>query len=239
MPFRDGAQLLEAQGLERSFGRARILRGLDLSLYPGEALAVIGPNGAGKTTLLRILAGLMRPSAGQVRLRGEALTRENHAARRSIGFLSHQSLLYDDLTLLENLSFAARLYLLDRPEQVARAALESAGLGDRAADLPARLSRGLLQRAAIARATLHDPEVLLLDEPFTGLDAGAADQLRSRLETRLARGHGLVLVTHDLTDAWNLATRVAVLIEGRWAAVETRQGSLESFLPRYHGLIGA
>jgi ABC-type multidrug transport system ATPase subunit len=181
----------------------------------------------------------MRPTAGQVRIHGEHVTRENHAARRKVGFLSHQSLLYDDLTLLENLTFAARLYLLDHPEQVARTALEAAGLGERAAELPGRLSRGLLQRAAIARATLHDPEILLLDEPFTGLDAGAADQLRTRLETRLARGHGVVLVTHDLTDAWNLATRVAVLIEGRWAAEEMRQGSLESFLPRYHGLIGA
>ena len=239
MPFRDGSQLLEARGLERSFGRVRILRGIDLSLDSGEALAVIGPNGAGKTTLLRLLAGLMRPTAGSVRLRGEPVTSENHEARRGVGFLSHQSLLYDDLTLLENLTFAARLYLLDDPQQAARAALDAAGLAGRADELPGRLSRGLLQRAAIARATLHEPQLLLLDEPFTGLDAAAADQLRSSLEIRLARGHAIVLVTHDLADAWNLATRVAVLIQGRWAAEETRQGSVESFLPRYQGLIGA
>jgi heme ABC exporter ATP-binding subunit CcmA len=239
MPSRDGPPLLEARGLERSFGRVRILRGLDLSLHPGEALAVIGPNGAGKTTLLRLLAGLMRPTAGEVRLCGEPVRREKHQARRKLGFLSHQSLLYDDLTLHENLSFAARLYLLDRPSDAARRALEAAGLAERSAELPVRLSRGLLQRAALARAMMHDPVVLLLDEPFTGLDAAAADQLRSTLKTRLARGHGLVLVTHDLTDAWEIATRVAVLVEGRWAAEETRQGPLESFLPRYHGLIGA
>jgi heme exporter protein A len=239
MPSRDGIPLLDAQGLERSFGRVRILHGIDVSLEAGEALAVIGPNGAGKTTLLRLLAGLMRPSAGEVRVLGQPLARGNHEARRRVGFLSHNSLLYDDLTLRENLSFAARLYLLDRPDEVARTALEDAGLADRAGELPVRLSRGLLQRAAIARAMLHDPEVLLLDEPFSGLDAQAADQLRATLQARLARGNGIVLVTHDLADAWELATRVAVLIAGRWAAEEPRQGSLDSFLPRYHGLMGA
>ena len=239
MPSRDGAFLLEARGLERSFGRVRVLRGLDLSLAPGEALAVIGPNGAGKTTLLRLLAGLMRPTAGEVLLDGEPVTREQHEKRRQLGFLSHRSLLYDDLTLLENLTFTARLYSMQRPERSARAALEAIGLGDRIGELPGRLSRGLLQRAALARAMLHDPPVLLLDEPFTGLDAGAADQLRSTLESRLARGHALVLVTHGLSDAWDLATRVAVLVGGRWAAEEPRQGSLESFLPKYQGLIGA
>jgi heme exporter protein A len=239
MPSRDGSPLLEARGLERRFGRVRILHHIDLSLGPGEALAVIGPNGAGKTTLLKLLAGLLRPTTGEVRLQGETLRRDNLQARRAVGYLSHQSLLYDDLTLLENLSFVARLYLMDRPQAVARAALESAGLIDRADDLPMRLSRGLLQRAAIARSMLHDPPVLLLDEPFSGLDAVAAERLRAVLRSRLTRGHGMVLVTHDLSDVWDLASRVAVLIEGRWAAEEQRQGSLESFLPKYRELIGA
>ena len=116
MPSHDGSPLLEARGLQRSFGRVRILRGLDLSLRPGEALAVVGPNGAGKTTLLRLLAGLMRPTAGEIRVLGAtAGRRAQPQTRRAIGLLSHQSLLYDDLTLLENLTFAARLYGLDRP----------------------------------------------------------------------------------------------------------------------------
>ncbi|MFL5403004.1 MAG: heme ABC exporter ATP-binding protein CcmA [Gemmatimonadales bacterium] len=238
MPSRDGTLLLEARGLQRSFGRVRILHDIDVSLGPGEALAIIGPNGAGKTTLLRLLAGLLRPTAGEVRLLGEPLGRGNHRARRAVGFLSHQSMLYDDLTLIENLTFAARLHLLDHPHVVARAALEGAGLSDRADELPRRLSRGLLQRAAIARAVLHDPRVLLLDEPFTGLDATASDRLRTALRSRLARGNGLVLVTHNLADAWDLASRVAVLVHGRWAADETRQGSLDSFVQRYQGFIG-
>jgi heme exporter protein A len=239
MPSHDGSALLEARGLRRSFGRVPILRGIDLSLGPGDVLAVIGPNGAGKTTLLRLLAGLMRPSAGEILVLGQRLGRGSDSARRAIGLLSHQSLLYDDLTLLENLTFAARLYGLDRPGAAAATALNAAGLAVWAGELPRRLSRGLLQRAAIARALLHSPRVLLLDEPFTGLDATAADRLRSDLQQRVAQGLGLVVVTHYLAEVWDLASRVAVLFDGRWVVDEPRAGALESFLPRYRGLIGA
>jgi heme exporter protein A len=239
MPSHDGAPLLEAHGLHRSFGRVRILHDLNLSLAPGEALAVIGPNGAGKTTLLRLLAGLTRPSAGEIRLLGRPLGRDTHHTRRAVGFLSHQSLLYDDLTLLENLTLVARLYLLERPVLAARAALEAADLADRAGEIPRRLSRGLVQRAAIARSLLHEPRVLLLDEPFTGLDAKSSDRLRGDLTIRLARGNGMVLVTHNLSDAWALATRVAVLVQGRWAAHEPRSGTMDAFLSRYQRLVGA
>jgi heme exporter protein A len=200
---------------------------------------VVGPNGAGKTTLLRILAGLMRPTAGQIRVLGRPLEQRSPETRAAIGLLSHQSLLYDDLTLLENLTFAARLYSLDRPREVAETALSRAGLEDRAGDLPRLLSRGLLQRAAIARAFLHRPKVLLLDEPFTSLDAAAASRLRADLRTRLAEGLGLVLVTHHLTEVWELASRVAVLVNGCWAADEPRAGALDAFMPRYYRLIGA
>jgi heme exporter protein A len=202
-------------------------------------LAVVGPNGAGKTTLLRLLAGLMKPSAGEIRVLDQPLEHGSAAIRRAIGLLSHHSLLYDDLTLLENLTFAARLYGLERPRARAAAALEEAGLGGRSAELPKRLSRGLLQRASIARALLHAPKLLLLDEPFTGLDAAASERLRLDLQGRLARGLGVVLVTHHLAEVWQMTTRVAVLVDGRWAADEPRQGSLEAFLPRYYGLIGA
>lgn len=239
MPSHDGPLLLEVRGLQRSFGRVRILQGVDLSLQPGEALAVAGPNGAGKTTLLRLLAGLMQPSAGEIRILGNSMARGSAQTRRAVGLLSHQSLLYDDLTLLENLTFAARLYGLEQPRERAAAALDEAGLTPRAEELPKRLSRGLLQRAAIARALLHAPRLLLLDEPFTGLDAPASDRLRADLGARLARGLGVVLVTHHLAEVWQLASRVAVLVDGRWATDEPREGSLDDFLPRYYGLIGA
>ncbi len=242
MPSSDGAEgpaLLEARGLRRSFGGLRVLRGIDLTVRAGEAVVVAGPNGAGKTTLLRLLAGLMRPEAGDVRLRGRPLRGGGEAVRRGIGFLSHQSLLYDDLTLVQNLTFTARLYALPRPAHAARAALDSAGLASRADDSPRRLSRGLTQRASIARALLHQPSVLLLDEPFTSLDAAATERLRGELAARLAAGLGMVVVTHRLGEVWELATRVAVLAEGRWACDEPRRGALAPFLSRYQGLVGA
>jgi heme ABC exporter ATP-binding subunit CcmA len=232
MPSRDGVPLLEARGLQRSFGRARVLRGIDLTLNPGEAVVVIGPNGAGKTTLLRLVAGLLRPDAGEARVLGAAV-RGAAEARRAVGFLSHASLLYDDLTLLENLVLAARLYALARPRELAAEALEAAGLLDRGNELPRKLSRGLLQRVALARALLHSPRLLLLDEPFSALDSTAADRLLGDLRARLSHGAGLLLVTHQLADVWSLATRVAVLVAGRWVAEEPRAGSPESFLARY------
>jgi heme ABC exporter ATP-binding subunit CcmA len=239
MPSPDGQPLVLARGVRRSFGRVRVLHDIDLSLSAGEVLAVAGPNGAGKSTLLRVLAGLMRPSAGEVRVLGRVLAADAAESRRQIGLLSHQTLLYDDLTLLENLTFAARLYGMSRPKEAAREALDAAELGPRADDLPRRLSRGLLQRAAIARALLHRPRVLLLDEPFTALDAASADRLRATLGARRDEGLGLVIVTHHLAEVWELATRVAVLVEGRWVCDEPRRGQLATFLPRYREWIGA
>jgi heme exporter protein A len=200
---------------------------------------VLGPNGAGKTTLLRLLAGLMRPSAGEVRVLGERLNGVSDRRRSAIGFLSHQSLLYDDLTLEENLVFAARLHGVTRPRAAATAALSAAGLAERSAELPRKLSRGLLQRVAIARTLLHSPRILLLDEPFTGLDAVASERLRTELGMRMGEGVGAVVVTHHLSEIWDLATRVAVLIDGRWAIEEARTGSVDTFLTRYYGMTRA
>jgi len=238
MPSHEADELLAAGGLSRSFGRVRTLRDIDVTLRSGECLAVIGPNGAGKTTLLRILAGLLRPDAGKITVLGEVIGRGPVEARKAIGLLSHQTLLYDDLTLLENLTFAARLYGLDQPGNVALAALEAAALADRGGELPRRLSRGLQQRAAIARALVHSPRIILMDEPFTGLDSAAADRLRLDLRRRLARGAAIMLVTHDLADVWEVATNVAVLIQGRWALRQSRSGTLEGFTLRYQEMTG-
>jgi ABC-type multidrug transport system ATPase subunit len=174
-----------------------------------------------------------------VRLEGRVLGRDAPEVRRAVGLVSHQTLLYDDLTLQENLTFAARLYGLPDPGNAARAALDEAGLGSRADESPRRLSRGLAQRAAIARALLHRPRLLLLDEPFTALDAAASERLRAELRARRAEGLGIVLVTHQLSEAWAAATRIAVLVDGRWACDEALAGPVETFLPRYQELIGA
>jgi heme exporter protein A len=170
---------------------------------------------------------------------GQRLTGGANPVRGSIGLLSHDSLLYDDLSILENLVFAARLYALSRPLEAAAAALEAAALTDRSSELPRRLSRGLLQRAALARALVHSPRLVLLDEPFTALDPAAAERVRTDLQARLRRGAGLILVTHQLAEVWALATRVAVLVRGRWVVEEVRAGPLEAFLPRYHEMTGA
>jgi len=229
--------LLTATGIERAFGSARVLRGVDLTVQAGSLHLVLGPNGAGKTTLLRILAGLTRPSAGTVLVEGRSL-REFPELRRGIGLLSHQSLLYDDLTPLENLEFTARLYGIASPRDAARGSIESVGLSDRMNDPVRRLSRGMVQRVAIARALIHEPGVLLLDEPFTGLDPRAAERLLELLSGRLAANRGVVLVTHSPGDAWSLAGRVSVLVRGKWVVDEPRPSDRQEFMARISGAFG-
>jgi heme exporter protein A len=228
--------LVEARGLTRSYGPVRALRGVDLTLHAGEVLLVLGPNGAGKSTLLRSLAGLLRPQAGTVRIAGRMLSGDDPDARRPIGLLSHQSLLYDELTLFENLLFAARLYAVPDPRARAEAALVAQGLQDRRDDRPRSLSRGMQQRAAIARALMHDPSVLLLDEPFTGLDAVAGDRLRTLLRDHQRGDRAMVIVTHHASEAWELATRVGILVGGRWALDAPRPDNLSAFDRTYQEL---
>jgi heme exporter protein A len=207
------APALRAVGLGKRFGRAEALAGVDLELPPGGGLAVLGPNGAGKSTLLRLMAGLARPSAGSLTLGG---TPAHHAAARArVGFIGHASLLYASLTARENLIFAARLQRAAAADDVAGRLLEAFGLA-RVADFPvADLSRGMVQRLAIARGLVHDPALLLLDEPFTGLDPRAADRLAQRLARLHAEGRSLVLVTHDPRLAARLCERAVVLGGGR------------------------
>src|SRR3954462_8490850 len=150
MPSSDGPRLLEARGLWRAYGRRQVLRDIALAVSACEAVAVVGPNGGGKTTLLRVLAGLARPDRGDVRLEGRPLRRDAPDIRRPVGLVSHQTLLYDDLSLVENLTFAARLYGLPSPLAAARAALDEAGLGSRADESPPRPRPGVGQRAGSA-----------------------------------------------------------------------------------------
>jgi len=208
------------------------VRGVSLTLDRGELLLVLGPNGAGKTTLLRMLAGLVRPTSGAVHVDGSLLL-GNPDLRRSIGLISHQTLLYDDLTATENLRFTAGLYGLADPAGVARAALEQVGLTERANDPVRSLSRGMVQRVAIARALLHTPSIILLDEPFTGLDTASADQVRGVLAAQRVAGATIVVVTHNPVEAWDLASHVAVMVRGGWAIQEERPASLEAFQPRF------
>jgi heme exporter protein A len=227
------AAVLEVAGLTKRFGHVRALRGVDFALGLGESLAVFGPNGAGTTTLLRILAGLLKPDGGAVRFGGELLVRGNAAHRRRVGLISHHSLLYDGLTAAENLVFYGRLYSVAEPRAAAERALAGVGLAARASDLVGTFSRGMVQRLAIARALLHDPDVMLLDEPFSGLDQGAAATLRELLGRLRAERRTMVLVTHNIDEGLELATHVAIQVAGRFVSLGSRDGDLAAYRARY------
>ncbi len=231
---------IQTENLVKAFGRHYALRGVNLGLGQGEGLVMIGPNGAGKTTLLRCLAGLARPSEGKVLLRGQELTGGSGELRRHIGFVSHETLLYDDLTPAENLRFYGRLYDVSHLESRVDQLLGELGLGQRSDDPVRTLSRGMRQRLSLARALLHQPTVLLLDEPYTGLDMQATELLERMLLEMATRGRTVLLTTHDLPTALRCGSRLAVLVEGR-IAYETRQGTLSEHELRgiYRDLIGA
>src|SRR6185437_1554312 len=197
------------------------LRGVDLAVAGGECLAVFGPNGAGKTTLLRVLGGLLEPTGGAAGLDGRTLPGDAGLLAR-IGLISHHSMLYPALTALENVEFAARLYGLDTPRRAALSALERLEVGDHAQSPVRALSRGLQQRVSIARAVVHDPRIVLLDEPYTGLDAAGAAALSSVLDELKQSGAALVLVTHHLEEGLAFATHLAVMRDGRFVRLDAR-----------------
>jgi len=206
--------VIQTRSLRKSFGLRPVLRGVDLEVAPGECLALVGPNGAGKTTLLRILATLTKPTAGLVRVAGLPLPAAAGEVRRRLGVVAHHTLLYSDLTADENLQFYAHMYALIGAGPRIVAVLEQVGLAARRHDLVRTFSRGMQQRLAIARALLHDPEVLMFDEPYTGLDPQAADMLDQVLVAARQGGRTTLLTTHDLTRALALADRVAILARG-------------------------
>jgi heme exporter protein A len=199
---------IAVRGLVREYGELVALDRVSVEVAPGETLAVLGPNGAGKTTLLRVLATLLRPTAGEVTVLGCELPRQAWRVRGRIGYLGHEPLLYRDLTVAENLRFQARLHRLDGPEERILELLGAVGLERRADELARNLSAGMLQRAAICRAVLHRPALLLLDEPRSHLDPDA-----TRIVEPLLGGSGVsrVLITHDVEAGIADAARVLAL----------------------------
>jgi heme exporter protein A len=210
--------MIDVRRLVKTFGWKPVLRGLDFHVEPGEFVALLGPNGAGKTTFLRILASLSRPSMGDVTVGGYRLPGQAAAVRRILGVVSHQPLLYGDLTAEENLRFFGRLYGVPRLELRLGEVLEMIGLSVRRRDLVRQYSRGMQQRLAIGRAVLHEPEIMLFDEPHTGLDQEASQMLDGVLRQVAARGRTVVMTSHDLLRSAELATRVDILSRGVIAA---------------------
>ncbi len=239
--------MIELRKLTKAFGSKAALRGIDLRVAPGESLVIFGPNGAGKTTLIRILASLSRPTSGKVLIGGLDLATHADGIRRYLGVVSHAPLLYDSLTAEENLRFFARLYNLPAPGERIAGLLEQVGLSGRRHDLVRTFSRGMVQRLAIARALLHDPLVLLLDEPDTGLDPQAAEMLHGllvQLSKTPPAGEGepartIVTVTHSIERGLAIADRVVILVGGQ-IAFEGRTAGLTpaSFRPIYDRCVG-
>lgn len=218
----DVTMAIEARGLAKRLDGRVVLGGIDLKVASGACVAVTGPNGSGKTTLLRCLAGMSRPTAGEVRWFGERVV-SNPGARRLVGMVSHQSHLYPHLTLRENLLFAARMSGVRDPIGRADRLLSGAGLRQAAACRPTEVSRGMRQRASVARALVHEPHIVLLDEPFTALDAEGTEWLVRLLEELQDCGRAICLASHDEHGIALLASRVLRLPSGRLCEAVTER----------------
>lgn len=233
--------LLQAIGIRKSYGHSRVLDGLDIDLRGGEMVCLLGRNGAGKTTLLRILSGLLRPNAGEILLDGEPLDFSKSRARQSVGLVMHQPFLYEHLTGLENLRLYARLYGTGLDEKQLASRLARVGLG-KAARRPVRsYSRGMKQRLTLTRALLHDPKILLMDEPYTGLDLPGSALLNSLLLEEQVRGRVILATTHELNYAHQVARQFDMLVRGRIAESLANDGErslpeLESWVSGFLGL---
>lgn len=214
---------IQVEGVTKVYGRAKALNRVDLTVQEGEFVTIVGPNGAGKTTLLGVIAGLIRPTAGSVRLDGVDIVAErDHEVGRKIGVLAYRTYLYDELTVEENLRFYGALYDVAPLDHAVQRTLDRVGLARRAQSLTMTLSRGMRQRLSIARALLHDPPVLLLDEPYVGLDQEAIAMLQEVLRNGARTG---LLVTHDLERGLAVADRIAIMVRGR-LVYETRSDGL-------------
>lgn len=206
---------LQADDIRKTFGHFTALAGVTLDVRRGEFLTLFGRNGAGKTTFLKIASTLVRATHGKLQIEGIDIREEPEQARRHIGFLSHNTYLYRDLNPVENLRFFAQLYGVPNAEDRIHSLLDRVGLKRRASDPVRAFSRGLHQRVGIARVMLHDPSLILLDEPYTGLDANAIETLNVMLDEAVARGKTVILTTHDLEQGLRAATRAAIIDRGK------------------------
>jgi heme exporter protein A len=228
--------MIRAKGLQKNFGNRAVLRGVDLDLRQGEFVTLLGPNGAGKTTLLRILATLARPTSGTIEIAGIALKDARPTIRGLLGVISHQTFLYEDLNAFENLRFYGRLYDVPELEKRIREVLEKVGLERRAIDRVRTYSRGMQQRLSIARAILHNPPILLLDEPDTGLDRQASNMLSGLIHELAIDGQerSVLMTTHNLERGLAMCDRVVVLAGGKLVADRPATGLSADELQQFY-----
>jgi heme exporter protein A len=211
----DKRPLIQVSGLYKRYGRKNVLRGVDLNIAPGQVMALLGDNGAGKSTLLRLICGLAKADRGEVHLDGHSLKSAGHELRRYIGLVSHAPLLYESLSAEENLAFFAAMYDIQEPAERIGAVLHDIDLWARRREAVRTYSRGMMQRLAIGRAILHNPPVLLLDEPDTGLDQGSAQMLHELIRSLGAGNRAILLSTHNLDRAVEWADSVSLLVGGK------------------------
>ena len=229
---------IRARKLTKQFGTRKAVDSLSFELPQGAFLSVFGPNGAGKTTLLRLLATLARPTGGSAELLGVSIKEEPEAARGTVGLISHNSMLYPDLTAEENLLFYARLYGVPQPQERVLELLDAVGLKHRRLDCVRTFSRGMTQRVAIARALVHDPRIVLLDEPYSGLDPHAVD-IFDALIAKNREGRTFVMVSHDLEKGLALCSHVLVMARGKAVAFGPRgQFEAAEFRDLYRSTVG-
>ena len=230
---------IEAEGVTKSFGHHLVLRGIDLKLKRGEFLTIFGRNGAGKTNFLKILATLLRPSFGSVYMAGLDLSKNSMDIRRKIGVVSHQTFLYDELTAYENIKFYGKMYDVPKLDERARELIAKVGLASCIHEKVNTFSRGMQQRLTIARAMVHNPSILLLDEPETGLDQYASAMLQDLLTTFEAEKRTVVMTSHSLERGLQMGNRVVILSEGKIAcdvaSKDMSVSGLQELYQRYTG----
>jgi heme exporter protein A len=207
--------MIEIKKLTKQADNKLILRGVDLSIKKGETVAILGPNGAGKSTLLKVLATLIKPTSGVIKINGMDLKKNHIEIKKIMGYLPHSSLLYDQYTPLENLIFFGNIYGVKNVEQRAIALVKEVGLSFFLNEPVKNFSRGMIQRIAIARAIVHEPEILLLDEPHTGLDQGAIVILNNVILSMKAKGTTTLMVTHDFKQAAEICDRIIIVKNGK------------------------
>lgn len=221
------APLLEIVDIVKQFGNKRALDGVSLTINEGDFLTLFGPNGAGKTTLIKAISTIVTPTSGKILFKGEVVSDESIFLRSQIGLVSHNPLLYDDLSAYENLVFFARMYGVEDYQEKIDELLHKVGLYARKYDLVRTFSRGMVQRLSIARAILHDPPILLLDEPYTGLDIQATKILDDLLEELKNAEHTFIMTSHDISKGLEHASRVAILVKGK-IVLESQKTEIDS-----------
>lgn len=204
-----------AQGVKKSYGNFEVLRGVDLSVKKGEFYTLFGPNGAGKTTLIKLLATLTDPTSGSLHVSGLDAKKDMNGIRSKIGVISHDAYLYDNLSALENITFFGALYGLDDLDARARSVIAQVGLDKRMHDIVRTFSRGMKQRLSVARAIVHDPKILLLDEPYTGLDQHGAQIFGEMLSDLKSNRRTILMTTHSIDEGLDFSDRVGILSKGK------------------------